>query len=120
MPIYFLKWVLFSLVAVSFLFATCEKDDPISGDSKLKVINECGVSIKIYFDGTKLGSVNSDDTETWSVLSGTHTIKGTCSLSKDYEASHKFYTGKITTIRLELNKNDKSTLIKSTIIIEYE
>ena len=112
-PIYFIKWVLFSLIAISVLFAACEKGEPITGDSKLKVVNECDVSIKIYFDGTKLGSINSDDSETWSVPSGTHTIKGTCSFSQDYEGTHKFYAGKTTTIRLELSKNGKSNLIVS-------
>lgn len=110
-PINLLKWVIFSLVAVSILFAACEKDEPISGDSYLKVINDCNVSIKIYFDGTKLGSINSDKDETWSVPSGTYTIKATCSFYDDYEASHKFYSGKTTTIRLELSNKDKSKII---------
>ena len=107
-----LKWVLFSFITISMLSTKCEKDEPISGDSYLKVINDCNVSIKIYFDDTKLGSINSDKDETWSVPSGTHTIKATCSFYEDYKASHKFNTGKTTTIRLELSHNGKSELIE--------
>jgi len=110
-PTNFLKWVLISVIAILLLSAGCEKSDPITGDSYLKVINKCDVSITIYFDGSKLGKINADKNETWSVPSGTHTIKATSSFYKDYEASYKFYSGQTTTIRLELSSNGKSELI---------
>ena len=109
-----LKWVIFSIITISMLSTKCEKDEPISGDSYLKVINDCNVSIKIYFDDAKLGSISSDKDETWSVPSGTHAIKATCSFYEDYEGSHKFYSGKTTTIRVEINDKGKCELIKQS------
>ncbi len=107
-----LKILVLLLISVLSIYSSCEKDEAISGDSYLKVINDCNVSIKVYFDDAKLGSLSSDKNETWSVPSGTHTIKATSSFYKDYEASHKFYSGQTTTIRLELSNNGKSELIE--------
>lgn len=71
----------------------CEKDEDITGDSYLRIINNCDYGVRIYFDDADIGRVNSEENETWSVPSGTHTIKATCSFSEDYEASHSFNAG---------------------------
>jgi len=50
----------------------------------------------------------TDKDESWSVPSGTRTIKATSSFYKDYEASHKFYSGQTTTIRLEISNKKRA------------
>ena len=108
-----IKWLIFSLVAVLLLASDCNKEEEITGDSFLKVINDCNITVTIYFDGTKLGKINSDEDETWSVPSGSHTVKATSSLYQDYEASHNFQTGKTTIIRLEVIKKKNISVVGS-------
>lgn len=105
---------LFMLFAICVFLGGCEDDDEITGDAHLKVVNECNLSLTIYFDGTKLGKVAGDESETWDVPSGTHTVKATCYMASDYEDSHTFRDGHTTVIVLDLNiKKGSRQIIQS-------
>ncbi len=93
------------------LFAACEEIETISGDSNLKIINDCDYSVKIYFDDAYIGRISSDENETWACPSGSHTIKATCSYSEDYEATHNFISGNTTVITLETVSKYQSLLL---------
>lgn len=97
---------------IAFIAFGCpEKIDSISGDSFLKIINDSDYSVKIYFDDAYIGRVSSSKDDSWSVPSGSHIIKATCSFSEDYEATHIFYAGSTTVITLEtVNKYGKVLL----------
>lgn len=100
------------LFFIAFIAFGCpEEINPISGDSYLKIINDTDYSVKIYFDNSYIGRVGSDKDDSWSVPSGSHVIKATCSFSEDYEATHNFYSGNITEITLKtVNKYGKVLL----------
>lgn len=104
---------LFMLIVVIVLTG-CEKEEEISGDSFLQTVNDSDYSMKIYFDGSFIGRVSSEKSETWSVPSGRHKIKATCSFSQDYEGTHNFVAGLTTVIRLEIeNKYSESFIVLS-------
>jgi len=99
------------MLFMSVLYAGCEEAEEISGDSSMKIINDCTYSVKIYFDGTYIGIVSSDENETWSVPSGQHKVKATCSFANDYEDNFNFTAGMTTTIRLELQKKSQQVSV---------
>ncbi|MFO7998904.1 MAG: hypothetical protein R6U86_07985 [Bacteroidales bacterium] len=102
------------MLIVVVVLAGCEKEEEISGDSFLQILNESKYSMKIYFDSSFIGRVSSEESETWSVPSGRHTIKATCSFSQNYEGTHNFVTGLTTVIRLEIeNKYSESFIVLS-------
>ena len=107
------KFKFLAIILVIMLAASCEKEEDITGDSGLKVINDCSTSVKIYFDDSYIGRVSSDESETWDVPSGTHTVKATCSFYDDWEQTTTFYVGITKVIRLEIDYDFKS--IKRTI-----
>ncbi len=98
---------------IIILGVACEKAESISGDSKLKIINDCSTSVRIYFDGNYIGKVNSEDNETWSVPSGSHEIKATSSFHKDFKQTYNFVTGVTRTIRLDISI-EKEFIMQST------
>ncbi|HOO67046.1 MAG: hypothetical protein H6545_05640 [Bacteroidales bacterium] len=102
------------IILLGVLSVSCEQTEEISGDSSLKIINDCDYGVRIYFDDINLGRVESEDEKTWSVPSGTHTVKATCSFANDYEEDFNFIAGVTTTIRLELQKKSKKILANST------
>jgi hypothetical protein len=105
----YLKFILLAFMV--FVFAGCEEIETISGDSNLKIINDCDYSVKIYFNDAYIGRVSSDEDEIWSCPSGTHTIKATSTYSENYEATHNFISGNITVIQLETVNKYQSVLI---------
>lgn len=100
---------LFALLAI--IAVSCEKVEEISGDSSMKIINDCDYGVRIYFDNINLGRVESEDEKTWSVPSGNHTVKATCSFAEDFEEDINFVAGMTTTIRLELQKKSQQALV---------
>lgn len=102
------------IILLGVLSVSCEQTEEISGDSSLKIINDCDYGVRIYFDDINLGRVESEDEKTWSVPSGNHTVKATCSFANDYEEDFNFIAGVTTTIRLELQKKSKKILANST------
>jgi len=99
------------MILLGILSVSCEQTEEISGDSKMKIVNDCDYGIRIYFDNINLGRVESDEEKTWSVPSGNHTVKATCSFANDYEDDFNFITGMTTTIRLEFQKKSKQILV---------
>ena len=99
------------IVFVVLLSISCEKVEPISGDSYLKVVNDFEYSVQIYFDTSYIGRVGSDENETWSVPSGTHTVEAKCSFSNDIEEIILFITGETIVMTLESVINNKSESI---------
>jgi hypothetical protein len=101
----------FLMLLFAVIFCGCPDIEIISGDSQMKIINDCDYSVKIYFDNSYIGKVDSEKEDTWSVPSGTHTVKATCSYATDYNESHIFNSGQTTEIRLVItNKFSKSVL----------
>lgn len=92
----------FTVIFLMLLSLSCEKEEDITGDSGLKIINDCSVGIRIYFDDSYIGRVESDESETWAVPSGTHTVKATCSFYDDWEKSLSFTTGITKVVRIEV------------------
>jgi len=85
----------------SFLITSCEEDETeISGDSSLLVKNELSVSADIYFDGDFIGDVDDESSRTWSVPSGTHTVKAECSYKGDVVKTPTFPVGGTVTMTL--------------------
>ena len=98
-------------LAIIFLMMaalSCEKEEDITGDSGLKIINDCTTSVKVYFDDSYIGRVSSDESETWDVPSGTHTVKATSSFYDDWEQTLTFYVGVTKVVRLEIEYGFKS------------
>ena len=104
-----------ALILIIVLVAACEKAEDITGDSSLKIINDCSVSLKIYFDDSYIGRVSSDEDETWSVPSGNHKITAKSSFHDDFEGFFNFTTGQTRVIRLEL-EFDKSSIIQMPVL----
>ena len=102
----------FLILFFALIFCGCpEEIESIIGDSNLRIINDCDYNVKVYFDNSYIGKVDSENEETWSVPSGTHTVKATCSYATDYNESHFFSSGQTTEIRLVItNKFSKSNL----------
>ena len=98
-------------ILLAVLSVGCEQTEEISGDSSMKIINDCDYGVRIYFDDINLGRVESDEEKTWSVPSGNHTVKATCSFANDYEDDFDFIAGMTTTIRLEFQKKSKQILV---------
>ena len=86
-------------------------------EPSLKLINDCTYSVKIYFDDAYIGWLSSDKEETWSVPSGNHTVKATCSFANDYEEDFNFIAGVTTTIRLELQKKSGQALALNAVLL---
>lgn len=99
------------MLFTALLFTGCEEIEEISGDSAMKIINDCLYGVKIYFDDVYIGRVNTQNEETWSVPSGNHTVKATCSFANDYEEDFNFISGMTTTIRLELQKKSQQAIV---------
>lgn len=111
-----MKKVICALFAPAAILAVArEKTAEISGDSSMKIINDCDYGVRIYFDNINLGRVESEDEKTWSVPSGNHTVKATCSFANDYEEDFDFITGMTTTIRLELQRKSRQALMPYVI-----
>jgi len=98
---------------LAVLSVGCEEIEEISGDSSLKIINDCLYGVKIYFDDAYIGRVNTQNEETWSVPSGNHNIKAKCSFANDFEDDYNFIAGITTTITLELKNKSQKTLVLS-------
>lgn len=113
----------FLILFFALIFCGCpDVIEIISGDSQMKIINDCNYSVKIYFDDSYIGKINSDEEETWSVPSGKHSVEATCSFAENYKESYDFYPGQITLIRLEIaNQFSKSGFPaeKDSTSIEY-
>lgn len=110
------KYLFFLILPVVFLLSSCEKKEDISGDSSLKIVNETKYSVRIYFDDAYIGGVRTEEEETWSVPSGQHTVKATCSFAEDYESTHTFTAGTTRVIVLELTgKYTNLPLIQSRV-----
>lgn len=105
-----LKLLILLIPIVLISGIACEKAESISGDSSLKIINDCSTSVRIYFDGDYIGRVGSDESETWSVPSGTHEIKATSSFHNDFKKTYNFIAGQTRIIRLEISFNRESIL----------
>jgi len=104
-----MKPILYFITFCAFLLVpACEEAEDITGDSFLKIINDCDYSVKIYFDDTYIGRVSSEDNETWSVPSGRHIVEAKCSFANDYKESFDFVSGITTVVRLEITKKYKS------------
>lgn len=99
---------LFLFIVLALVMISCEKEEDITGDSGLKVINDCSVGVKIYFDDAYIGRVESDEDETWDVPSGSHTVKATCSFYDDWEQTTTFYVGVTKVVRLEIEYGFKA------------
>jgi hypothetical protein len=107
-----MKNLKFLILFSALIFCGCpEEIESIFGDSNLRVINDCDYNVKVYFDNSYIGKVDSENEESWSVPSGMHTIKATCTFATDYKESHFFNSGATTVIRLEIiDKFSKSFL----------
>lgn len=107
-----MKNLKFLMLFFALIFCGCpEEIESIIGDSNLRVINDCDYNVKVYFDNRYIGKVDSEKEESWSVPSGMHTIKATCTYATEYKESHFFNSGETTVIRLEIiNKFSKSNL----------
>jgi hypothetical protein len=105
------------IVLLAILAVACEKETEISGDSSLKIINDCTYSVKIYFDDAYIGWLSSEKEETWSVPSGNHTVKATCSFANDFEEDFNFIAGMTTTIRLELQKKSQEAMALNAVLL---
>jgi len=105
------------IILLAVLSAGCEKAEEISGDASLKIINDCTYSVKIYFDDVYIGYISSEEEETWSVPSGNHNVKATCSFANDYEDDFDFIAGMTTTIRLELQKKSQQALLIHAVLL---
>jgi len=104
-----MKTILYFVTFCAFLLVpACEEAEDISGDSFLKIVNDCDYSVKIYFDDTYIGRVSSEDNETWSVPSGQHTVEAKCSFADNFKQSFNFASGNTTVVRLELTSKYKS------------
>ena len=55
------------IILLGVLSVSCEQNEEISGDSSLKIINDCDYGVRIYFDDINLGRLESEDEKTWSV-----------------------------------------------------
>lgn len=102
---------LLAIILIIALTSACEKAEEISGDSNMKIINDCTVSVRIYFDDTYIGRVGAEEEETWSVPSGNHKVKATSSFHNDYEGFFNFNIGETRVIKLEL-EFDKSSIVQ--------
>jgi len=100
-----------AIILLAVLSVGCEKVEEISGDSSLKIINDCTYSVKIYFDDAYIGYISSEEEETWSVPSGNHNVKAKCSFANDFEDDFNFTSGMTTTIRLELQNKSQQALV---------
>lgn len=114
----YLKFLIILLVVL--LFTTCEKAETISGDSHLKVINNASAGIKIYFDDSFIGRVDSDENETWDVPTGSHTVKATALLYDDYETTLTFYEGETRIITITLSYENKMILQSNNQLLEKD
>lgn len=63
----YFRFALFIIALITLL--GCEEIENIYGDSNLKIINKCQSDLKIYFDNSYIGKVDSEDNRTWSVPS---------------------------------------------------
>jgi hypothetical protein len=101
-------FLFFITVSAFLLLPACEEAEDITGDSFLEIVNDCEYSVKIYFDGTYIGRVSSEEDETWSVPSGQHTVEAKCSFADDFKQSFNFVAGSTTVVRLEITSKYKS------------
>ncbi len=109
-----MKKLKFLILFLALIFYGCpEEIESIIGDSNLKVINDCDYNVKVYFDDSYIGKVDSENEESWSVPSGMHTIKATCTYATDYKESHFFNSGETTVIRLEIINNFSKSLLQT-------
>ena len=102
------------ILFLALIFYGCpEEIESIIGDSNLRVINDCDYNVKVYFDDSYIGKVDSENEKIWSVPSGMHTVKATCNYASDYKESHFFNSGQTTVIRLEIINKFSLSLIQT-------
>ena len=101
------KIFLILAIIAGVLFIGCEKTETeISGDSSLKIINNCNFTVSIYFDDDFIGKVDKEASRTWSVPSGKHEVRATGSFASDVTENPTFIAGN--TIVITLSTDDKS------------
>lgn len=99
-------FLILSIIAGIF-FISCEKTETeISGDSSLKIINNCDFTVSIYFDDDFIGKVDKEASRTWSVPSGNHEVRASGSFASDVTENPTFIAGN--TIVITLSTGDKS------------
>lgn len=93
-------FLILSIIA-GMLFIGCEKTETeISGDSSLKIINNCSFTVSIYFDDDFIGKVDKDANRTWSVPTGNHEVRASSSFAKDVTKNPTFIAGNVIVITL--------------------
>ena len=100
-------FLILSIIA-GILFIGCEKTETeISGDSSLKIINNCNFTVSIYFDDDFIGKVDKEANRTWSVPSGNHEVRASSSFASDVTENPTFIAGN--TIVITLSTGAKSS-----------
>ncbi len=100
------------LLFAIFLFSGCEKQEKeISGDSILKVVNNCTFSVSIYFDNDFIGKVEKESNRTWSVPSGKHEVRASSVTAGVSTENPTFYDGVTTVITVSQNGKSGDNLL---------
>lgn len=115
--------LLIGVLFTGLLFTMCEKEEtPISGDSALRIINNCTYSVSIYFDDDFIGEVDEDATRTWSVPTGEHEVRASSYIGGVATKNPTFYSGQTVVITLSLgikNTEGNSLVLMETKKPEY-
>lgn len=102
-----------------FLFSACEKEEtPISGDSALKIINNCTYSVNIYFDDDFIGEVDEDANRTWSVPTGEHEVRASSYIGGVVTKNPTFHAGM--TVIITLSSGIKNAEDEFSVLMEIE
>ncbi|NQU85546.1 MAG: hypothetical protein HQ541_07280 [Mariniphaga sp.] len=97
-----MKYLNFFILIIAIIsMCSCEVIEDITGDSGLRIVNDCDDEIRVYFDDDYIGQVDAESSKTWDVPSGQHKIKATAPFSTPYEETHSFISGEIVIIELE-------------------
>lgn len=105
------------LILIILVFYGCTDEiESIYGDSNLKIINKCNYDLKVYFNDSYIGKLDSDKEYTWSVPSGQHVVKATCTYADDYKKSLYFYSGETTVLVLEVESKYDNFILHSSEI----
>ncbi len=100
---------LFFLLSIlaGLLLIGCEKTETeISGDSSLKIINNCEFTVSIDFDDDYIGKVDKEASRTWSVPTGKHEVRASGSFASDVTENPTFVAGN--TVVITLSTDSKS------------
>lgn len=111
---------LFTLILMAgLIFTSCEKEEKaISGDSALKVINNCTYDVDIYFDDDFIGEVAEEATRTWSVPSGTHEVRASSYIGGVTTENPTFIAGQTIIMTLSSGLGKSADVISADIYIE--